>query len=111
MAQRFKDLGTVLGILGVRYCKEYKFHDRRKWRLDYALPDYMIALEYEGIYGPKSRHLTVGGYRKDVEKYNEAALYGWTLLRFTHDHLASGEALNILERAINLKGGDLNSGG
>jgi len=103
MAQRFKDLGEVLTILGIEYETEHKFHDRRKWRLDYVIPDYKIALEYEGIYGPKSRHLTVGGYRKDVEKYNEAALYGWLLLRFTHDHLASGEALNILERAIGLK--------
>lgn len=103
MAQRFSDLGSVLQILRVRYETEYKFHERRKWRLDYVVPDHAIALEYEGIYGPKSRHLTVGGYRKDVEKYNEAALYGWLLLRFTHDHLASGEALNILERAIALK--------
>lgn len=27
---------------------EYKFHESRRWRFDYAWPDHKIALEVEG---------------------------------------------------------------
>ena len=63
--------------------KEFKFHPERRWRFDLAWPGAMIAVEYEGIFSSKSGHTTVGGYTGDCEKYNEAALLGWTLLRFT----------------------------
>ena len=62
---------------------EYKFHPKRKWRFDLAVPSKKIAFEYEGVFSRKSRHVTVTGYSRDCEKYNEAALLGWQVYRFT----------------------------
>ena len=40
----------------------------------------LLAVEYEGSsYG---RHQRWGGYRGDIEKYNEAAILGWKVLRY-----------------------------
>jgi very-short-patch-repair endonuclease len=62
---------------------EYKFHPTRRWRFDIAIPELKIAIEYEGIAGRKSRHTTMSGYTGDCEKYNEAQILGWRVLRFT----------------------------
>ena len=67
---------------------EYVFHDTRKWRFDFALPDERLAIEIEGgTRSGKSRHVKHKGYTEDCDKYNEAALYGWAVLRFTSEHL------------------------
>lgn len=88
----------------IDYEREYIFHPTRKWRLDFALPDLMIAVEIEGgtwLKGArKSRHTTGAGFAKDCEKYNEAAILGWAVLRVTSDQVKSGQALQWLERLI-----------
>lgn len=67
--------------------QEYQFHPTRKWRFDFAWPDAKVACELEGIVSEKSRHTTITGYTKDCDKYNQAALCGWTVLRFTVLHM------------------------
>jgi very-short-patch-repair endonuclease len=62
---------------------EYKFHETRRFRFDYAVPMYKIAVEYEGIMGGKARHTTIKGYTKDCEKYNLANEMGWHVFRYT----------------------------
>lgn len=62
---------------------EYRFHDDRKWRFDWAIESLKIAIEYEGIYSEKSRHTTAAGFTGDTDKYNQGATKGWTILRFT----------------------------
>ena len=39
-------------------------------------------------------------YQKDLEKYNQASLDGWSLLRFTGAMINSGEALKQIEQAL-----------
>lgn len=68
---------------GLRFEKEYRFHPERKFRFDFAIPQYKIAIEYEGIFAYKSRHTTVTGYSTDTEKYNLAVIAGWKVLRYT----------------------------
>jgi len=43
----------------------------------------MVAVEYEGVFGGKSRHTNLTGYTNDCEKYNNAQILGWTVLRYT----------------------------
>lgn len=79
---------TVLWVLkreGIipDYVEELEFHTERKFRFDWAIPELMIAIEYEGLFSKKSGHTTVGGYTKDTIKYNLAAINGWTVLRYT----------------------------
>jgi len=65
------------------YETEYRFDQVRRFRFDWAIPELNIAIEYEGIYSKKSRHTTVSGYSRDVEKYNLAVSLGWRVLRYT----------------------------
>jgi very-short-patch-repair endonuclease len=80
--------------------EEYRFHDTRKWRFDFAWPDRMIAVEVEGGIYAGGRHTRGSGFEKDCIKYNEAALLGWTVLRVTASMIDSGEVIQFVERAI-----------
>ncbi len=80
--------------------QEYRFHPTRKWRFDFAHPERMIGIEVEGLSRGKSRHTTFEGYRRDCEKYNEAAIMGWCVLRFTDREITKGTALRTIERCL-----------
>lgn len=88
---------------------EYRFHDKRKWRFDYAWPVQMVALEIEGgtFLPGGGRHNRPRGFRQDIDKYNAAALLGWTVLRCTPTMVNNGEALTLIKRAINVLGSRL----
>lgn len=78
---------------------EYEFaKPLRKWRLDLAWPTCLVALEIEGGIWTRGRHVRGAGFLKDMEKYNEAALRGWRLLRVTPGQISSGVALTLLDR-------------
>jgi very-short-patch-repair endonuclease len=79
---------------------QYRFHPTRRWTFDFCWPDLKLALEVEGGIWTKGRHTRGKGYEKDCEKYNEAALAGFRLLRVTTDMVKAGTALNVVERAI-----------
>ena len=63
--------------------REYRFHDVRRWRFDFAYPDHKVGIECEGGTWAKGRHTRGSGFAKDCEKYNTASMMGWTVLRFT----------------------------
>ena len=66
---------------------EHKFHQTRKWRFDFAWPEYKVALEVEGAVWTNGRHTRGSGFVRDMEKYNEAAKLGWRIIRTTPDKL------------------------
>ena len=88
----------VAGILD-DFTREHRFHVERRWRFDFADLRRRIAVEVEGQSRGKSRHMTFEGYRRDCEKYNQAAIAGWCVLRFTKDEIATGAALRTIEQA------------
>jgi len=64
--------------------KEYQFHPVRKFRLDYAIVNLKLAIEFEGgIFLKKSGHNTAIHYTKDCDKYNLLLTMGWKVLRYT----------------------------
>jgi hypothetical protein len=65
------------------YVEELQFSQDRKFRFDWAIPELMIAIEYEGLISKKSRHTTIKGYSNDCSKYNFAQSLGWIVLRYT----------------------------
>jgi len=71
------------GLLKYKVEEEYRFHKKRKWRFDFAIPELKIAIEYEGLNSEKSGHTTLKGYTSDTEKYNEAQQLGWKVIRYT----------------------------
>jgi len=77
---------------------EYRFHEIRKWRFDYAFLSEKLALEIEGGSFLVGRHTRGAGFREDLVKYAEAALLGWTVLRATPEQVANGTAFGWLTR-------------
>ena len=79
---------------------EYRFAAPRKWAFDYAWVDEMVALEVEGGAWTQGRHTRGAGFLKDMEKYNEAAIRGWKVIRGTPQQVKSGTIFPTLERAL-----------
>lgn len=77
--------------------RELVFAKPRRWRFDFAWPDHLLAVETEGGTWSGGRHTTGKGFEGDCDKYNQAALLGWTVLRFTGKHVKSGEAISLIE--------------
>ena len=80
--------------------KEHRFYLPRKWRFDYALPRYKIAVEVEGGGWTGGRHIRPQGFLGDIEKYNTATLLGWRVFRTTPNKLLSNPTLLLLKNAI-----------
>lgn len=88
---------SVLDHSGLKFVSEFQFDEVRKFRFDWAVPDLMIAIEYEGIFSEKSGHTTLSGYKKDIDKYNLAVKKGWKLLRYAaHNYLEIEDDLKAL---------------
>lgn len=82
--------------------REYIFHPTRKWRFDYAWPDKKIAIEFEGGTFIRGGHTRGAGYAKNCEKYNQAALLGWKVYRFTPDMMRiSVRSADFIKIAMN----------
>lgn len=95
LAMHLRLLGLPEPVHQYRFCE-------RMWRIDLAYPDRTppLAIEVEGGTWAGGRHIQPSGFRRDVDKYNELALRGWMLLRFTSDQIRSGEAASTIERAL-----------
>lgn len=80
--------------------REYRFCDRM-WRFDWAWPGvHKVALEVEGGVWSMGRHLRSTGFLKDMEKYNEAAILGWCVLRCTPQDIETGKVFELLRRVL-----------
>lgn len=96
LESRFLFLWRVAG--GPPLEREVRFHPTRRWRADFAHLPTRTLIEIEGgIFMRKGgRHNRGGGYAKDAEKYLEAAMQGWTVLRLTEKQLEIG----LIERVV-----------
>jgi hypothetical protein len=76
----------------------------KDWRFDFAWPDLLVALEIEGSLR-RGRHTSPKGFTEDCRKYNAATLLGWRVYRVTGDMVHSGDAINLVARALELARG------
>ena len=81
--------------------KEYRFCPPRRWRFDYCW-DGWLALEVEGFAagGAPGRHQRVAGFKRDMEKYNQAQIMGFTVLRCLPEDINTGTAFALVKRAL-----------
>ena len=76
--------------------REFVFHPERKWRADFAHIESRTLIEIEGGIYIQGRHNRPQGFAKDAEKYLEAALEGWRVLRLTELQITAA----MIERII-----------
>lgn len=96
---------TRLQLAGLpQWVTEHRFHDVRKWRLDYAWPAQKIALEVHGGVHSGGRHTRGEGFTADREKMNEAAAAGWVVIEATAEQIRSGQARAWLDHIFNSRG-------
>lgn len=80
--------------------REYRFAPPRRWRFDFAWADAKVAAEVEGGRWVGGRHNSPTGFADDCEKYAEAVVRGWAVLRVTPEMVHSGAALRLIERVL-----------
>ena len=73
--------------------REHKFHSVRRWRFDLAFLENKLAIEIEGGVWIRGRHTRGSGFISDIDKYNNAVLLSWKVLRFTPNDVKTGKAL------------------
>lgn len=82
--------------------REYRFHPERRWRFDLAWPAPKLALEVDGGTWIAGRHSTGVGSFRDAEKYSEAAILGWRIIRVVPHMIRDGIAAGYVERAFGI---------
>jgi hypothetical protein len=106
--------------------QEYRFDKVRKWRIDLAYPPLRIGIEVEGgafsapvkchncgalvmqrtktgkmvVVRAGGRHNRGVGLENDAEKYNQAAIDNWMILRVTPTMIKDGRAVDVIGNAI-----------
>ena len=101
MSQPSLELELHLRAAGVeQWVTEWRFHPRRRWRLDLAWPERLIATEVHGGVWTSGRHTRGRGFSADREKMNSALVLGWRVLEVTPDQIRSGEALAWIEQLL-----------
>lgn len=79
---------------------EFRFHETRRFRLDFAWVEYKVGLEVDGGIWTSGAHGRGTGILRDQLKTNLAAGMGWRILRCTPSQLMSDETLHHIERAL-----------
>lgn len=81
---------------------ELKFHPVRNFRFDFAWPQQRVALEIEGALWKKGGggHSHPSGIKKDIEKYNLAAICGWRILRVVPEDLLKVDTINLIKSIL-----------
>lgn len=96
LERKFLRFWTLLG--GPPLEREYRFHPTRNWRADFAHTPSRVLIEVEGgqFVPGGGRHNRAAGFIRDCEKYLEAALAGWRVIRLTDAQITA----QTIERLI-----------
>ena len=94
LERRFELLWQTAG--GPALQSEFRFHPTRKWRADYAHIESRTLIEVEGGAWVGGRHTRAAGFVADAEKYLEAALGGWRVVRLVGSQLTLETVLRVV---------------
>lgn len=95
--------------LGPRYDvhTEFHFHPTRRWRFDLVVctsgtptSTPFLAVEIDGGGFVQGRHSRGTGIEKDCEKYAEAMILGWRILRVTPKQIKDGRAFDWIQKIL-----------
>lgn len=80
--------------------KEWRFHPTRKWMMDFAWVAEKVALEVEGGVWTGGRHTRGEGFLGDLEKYNQATLLGWRILRCVPSAQNAPDTIGMIRKLL-----------
>lgn len=84
--------------------RQFKAVPTRRWKWDFAWPQYRVLVEVQGAVWQQGRHTRGHGYGKDREKSATAQLLGFLALEFTSDQVDSGVAVEMIAAALRQRG-------
>ena len=76
--------------------REYRFDPNRRWRADFAHLPSRTLIEIEGGIWIQGRHNRAAGFVADMDKYLEATLAGWSVVRLADVHIT----MPVIERLL-----------
>ena len=88
----------ILNSVSEGWTVEHKFNSLRKFKFDFAHIRMRIAVEIEGGIYTGTGHAKTGRYLSDMEKYNDAQLRGWIVLRYATGQ--KNKIPNDIKRAV-----------
>lgn len=94
LEKRFETLWRALG--GPELEREFRFHPVRRWRADFAHLPSRTLIEIEGGIYVNGRHNRAAGFAADLEKYLEASLDGWRVIRLGPKELSSEHLARLI---------------
>lgn len=99
-----REVARLLWKGGVDFVLEQQVVPDRRFRHDFYLPGYNIAIEVEGGIFAKSRHTSFTGFSKDCIKYGlSQARNGTYVYRTTTDHATIRKVVAlVLDHCANL---------
>ena len=98
------------GLGGPALVSEFRFDQERRWRADFAHVESRTLIEIEGglhIFGG-GRHNRAAGFIADAEKYIEAFLAGWSVVRLTEKQITAPNLERIIRKIQGLRRGSVN---
>jgi hypothetical protein len=100
----------------IPFVTQYRFHPVRKWTFDFAIGGAPVMVRGRKMFTPGDASRIklaieveggqfTGGHKRgpaadsDCEKFNEATLLGWRVLRFTSNQVKRGVSGRVIQRA------------
>ena len=98
LESKFASYWRALG--GPELKPEFRFHEERKWRADFAHIESRTLFEVEGgaFVEGGGRHNRAAGFIADCEKYLAAWLCGWAVVRLTAPQITAENIERIIGR-------------
>ena len=98
-------LALHLTELGVMFERQYAYVPGRGFRADFGLflPGAAVVLVHidGGVYNRRA-HGSISGILADIERQNLATLNGYLALRFTPQQVENGEAIDLIQRLMEM---------
>ena len=95
LAQQIRDAGDLPVC-----CRQYPYAPGRKFRADFAFIEARLLVEVQGGIWQRKAHGSIKGILADIERLNQATLWGWRLLRITAEQLNRDEVIPMIRHAL-----------
>jgi very-short-patch-repair endonuclease len=86
--------------------RQFQFVPNRKVTADFAWPEFRVIVEVQGGIWRRGggAHSHPNNILRDIEKQQLAMLHGWWIFPVTTDEVQNGQALKLIELALQSKG-------